>query len=148
MLTKTPEEFNYQLASLKAAGIGPWLNETLELQAAGTYCGTNLTFAASIQLTQNFGIYPSNGTYWEIFRFLGNERSFFSDFYDAHGPSLFYVGMTTKPGYSYAGLAKFLQANGIPIIFSFTVPNVYPEPIVWIRLGYIFAEIVVGQDPT
>lgn len=121
-----------QLASLalQAAGIGPWLNETRELVAPGTYCGNNITVQASIQLTQNYGTYPENGTYWEIFRFLGGDKSFFSDLYDARcsdlydGPSLFYVGMTTKRGYSYADLADFLQANGIyPNHFFFHCSN-------------------------
>lgn len=140
-IVRTEEEFNYQQKAFENAGIGPWLPPT-PLQSPATYCGKPILLDTQIKLTQDF---QTASNFYEIFRILGNERNFFSDYYKIHGPSLLYFGLAPAPGVSYEQVQAFLQEQNIPVVLH---TEGLGSQVDFVRIGYAYAEIVTPIQVT
>jgi hypothetical protein len=140
VVTRTQEEFNYQQRAFENAGLSFLPVESIIVPAI--YCGKPIQLQADILLTKDFA--TAQG-FFELFRILGSERTFFSDYYDINGPSLLYYGLEPLPGVSYEQVLAFLQEQNIPIVFHTEALGAVLD---FIRVGYAYAEIVSPQATT
>lgn len=156
VVTKTQEEYEYQMASYINAGIGPWMAPARFRNINAVYCGQVMegTFSIDIYLTtsRNVGESPS---FWEIFHLVGDVPNYFSDWYDQHGPSIPYHGLqvrkdpiTGEPILTPAQFEAWLAERNIPIIFHFGYDMPGGKNAYFIRIGYALAEVVfVNPNP-
>jgi len=145
VVVRSQAEFDYQLAAFQNYGIGPWLPAPLRLNVTGYYCGQTIQFTCTIQLTTDYRNREKH--YYEIFNLLNdyNDPTFFSDFYDVHGPSLLYFGQVPNYGSTtYQDVRAHWAQQGIVPFFGWESATSYVD---WVRIGYTFAEVVTPKVP-
>ena len=136
---------------LSSTGIGPWSDYATPLVINGTYCGNLTTYILGGQAAPAAGGLPLPvATFWEVIQFtrIPGQRTFYSDYYDVHGPGMVYFGTTALPPYlTIESVTAALEAQNITVLMSYNypsgIPNV-PVGIVFAQIGGLITEIAVG----
>ena len=136
---------------LTSVGIGPWSSYATPVVINGTYCGNFTTYILGGQAAPAAGGLPLPvATFWEVIQFtrVPGQRTFYSDYYDVHGPGMVYFGSTALPPYlTIDSVVTALEAQGVTVLMTYNypsgVPNV-PVGIVFAQIGTMITEIAVG----
>ena len=138
IVTRTVDEYQYQLNSFINARIGPWLNP-VSAQGTAQYCGQDVAFHMNITLSAS----RAQGTgFYEIFLLLDNEPNVFNDWYAVHGASIPYQGAQVLPNVTLDQFLAFLTQQQIEVVFHFNIPVSGGKNAYWIRIGYSLVEVV------
>jgi hypothetical protein len=141
VITVNQDDFSYQQKAFENAGFNSW-TPVNTVNSSATYCGKPVQLKADILLSQDYLTAPG---YFEIFYVYGDEPTFFSDYYNIHGPSLLYTGLEALPGVTYEQVQNFLQQQNIPIVFHSEALGAIVD---FIRIGYAYFEIVTPISTT